>query len=148
MKFVILNLKMKKNIVIKTGWFSSIFERKDICIVFVYKRRIFWTRVLRHIFRTQIFLSDRTPTVSVVSFVTSCKSDMTGMKEPHTTPPSSLTYFLISSLVLLRSLIGFHPHSGQGNNHGNEAAYGGDFEAQRHWMELTLHLPISSWCVT
>jgi alpha-1,3-glucosyltransferase len=21
----------------------------------------------------------------------------------------------------------------------------GDFEAQRHWMELTVHLPISEW---
>lgn len=21
----------------------------------------------------------------------------------------------------------------------------GDFEAQRHWMELTIHLPISQW---
>ena len=21
----------------------------------------------------------------------------------------------------------------------------GDFEAQRHWMEITIHLPVSSW---
>jgi len=59
--------------------------------------------------------------------------------------PPSLVCFLISSLMLLRTLIAFHPHSGQGNDHDKKAAYGGDFEAQRHWMEITLHLPISSW---
>lgn len=37
------------------------------------------------------------------------------------------------------------PHSGEQNHHGSKTAYGGDYEAQRHWMELTLHLPISQW---
>jgi alpha-1,3-glucosyltransferase len=46
---------------------------------------------------------------------------------------------------MLRILIGFHPHSGQDNHHGSKVAYGGDFEAQRHWMELTLHLPVGDW---
>lgn len=23
----------------------------------------------------------------------------------------------------------------------------GDFEAQRHWMEITVHLPLKQWCV-
>ena len=47
--------------------------------------------------------------------------------------------------TLLRVLLGFQPHSGQDDVHGASGAYGGDFEAQRHWMELTLHLPIHQW---
>jgi ALG6, ALG8 glycosyltransferase family. len=42
-------------------------------------------------------------------------------------------------------MIAPYPHSGQGNHHGSMTAYGGDYEAQRHWMEITLHLPISQW---
>ena len=48
-------------------------------------------------------------------------------------------------LVLLRVLVGFQPHSGQNNFHGKLNAYGGDYEAQRHWMELTFHLPMGDW---
>lgn len=51
----------------------------------------------------------------------------------------------ISLSLLLRSLIAIHHHSGQNNHHGSRVAYGGDFEAQRHWMELTIHLPLSKW---
>ncbi len=48
---------------------------------------------------------------------------------------------------MLRIAIGFNHHSGQDNHHGSleKGAYGGDFEAQRHWMELTIHLPIGDW---
>ncbi|KAG7349443.1 dolichyl-P-Glc:Man9GlcNAc2-PP-dolichyl glucosyltransferase [Nitzschia inconspicua] len=52
---------------------------------------------------------------------------------------------LFAFTTLLRILIGFHHHSGQDNHHGSKVAYGGDFEAQRHWMELTLHLPVGDW---
>lgn len=52
---------------------------------------------------------------------------------------------LISGVAFLRVLVGYQPHSGQDNYHGLHAAYGGDFEAQRHWMELTWHLPLSVW---
>lgn len=52
---------------------------------------------------------------------------------------------VISTLLLLRILIGYQPHSGQDNYHGKLNAYGGDYEAQRHWMELTYHLPIGDW---
>ena len=60
-------------------------------------------------------------------------------------PQTSLVVFVIAALLLLRALVGLHPHSGQNNYHGNVGAYGGDYEAQRHWMELTLHLPIGQW---
>jgi alpha-1,3-glucosyltransferase len=52
---------------------------------------------------------------------------------------------LFGFATALRIAIGFWCHSGQDNHHGSRAAYGGDFEAQRHWMELTIHLPIGDW---
>jgi alpha-1,3-glucosyltransferase len=64
------------------------------------------------------------------------------------TSSSALTLqslLVLSSSILLRSLLAHQPHSGQNNHHGSTVAYGGDFEAQRHWMELTLHLPIHAW---
>ena len=60
-------------------------------------------------------------------------------------PSTSLVVAILASLVFLRALVGLHPHSGQDDHHGSKAAYGGDYEAQRHWMELTLHLPIGEW---
>jgi alpha-1,3-glucosyltransferase len=56
---------------------------------------------------------------------------------------STITITLL--LILYRVLIGFQPHSGQNNHHGAKQAYGGDYEAQRHWMELTYHLPLHEW---
>lgn len=43
-------------------------------------------------------------------------------------------------LVLLRWLVGLGAYSGAGT-----PPLFGDYEAQRHWMELTLHLPLSGW---
>lgn len=59
--------------------------------------------------------------------------------------PLSLVVALFAGAALLRILVGYQPHSGQDNYHGAQGAYGGDFEAQRHWMELTLHLPVGEW---
>lgn len=55
------------------------------------------------------------------------------------------TVALFAGAALLRVLVGWQPHSGQDNHHGQTAAYGGDYEAQRHWMELTIGLPIGEW---
>ncbi|KAL7510900.1 hypothetical protein ACHAXN_007727 [Cyclotella atomus] len=62
---------------------------------------------------------------------------------------------ILSFAILLRILIGIHPHSGQDDYQGpgaikagtatSSTKYGGDYEAQRHWMELTYHLPLSEW---
>ena len=57
----------------------------------------------------------------------------------------ALSIVLLSFVVLLRILVGFQPHSGQDNFHGARNAYGGDFEAQRHWLELTMHLSLGDW---
>lgn len=47
---------------------------------------------------------------------------------------------LISAAVCLRSTISFHSYSGQ-----SKSPMFGDFEAQRHWQEVTLNLPIKDW---
>lgn len=49
-------------------------------------------------------------------------------------------YILILSSLLLRTAVGLGGHSG----FGKPPMYG-DFEAQRHWMEITNHLPLSQW---
>jgi alpha-1,3-glucosyltransferase len=42
--------------------------------------------------------------------------------------------------VLARLLVGLWPHSGE-----SRPPMYGDYEAQRHWMEVTLNLPASRW---
>jgi len=51
-----------------------------------------------------------------------------------------LTLAVVALAVLVRTTLGFHPHSGE----GNPPMYG-DYEAQRHWMELTINLPAREW---
>ncbi|KAF4714706.1 Glucosyltransferase-like protein [Perkinsus olseni] len=60
--------------------------------------------------------------------------------EPAPSLSSVLTCVLMAS-TLLRVAVGPHqPHSGQG-----QPPMYGDYEAQRHWMELTLHTPMKEW---
>ncbi len=47
---------------------------------------------------------------------------------------------LISAGVFLRTAISLHSYSGQG-----KPKMFGDFEAQRHWQEVTVNLPIKEW---
>ncbi|RLV95383.1 Dolichyl pyrophosphate Man9GlcNAc2 alpha-13-glucosyltransferase [Spathaspora sp. JA1] len=49
-------------------------------------------------------------------------------------------YILVLTAVLLRTAVGLGGHSGY-----HTPPMFGDFEAQRHWMELTINLPISKW---
>ncbi|KAL5218925.1 hypothetical protein ABZP36_019609 [Zizania latifolia] len=59
----------------------------------------------------------------------------------HPPAPPVATALLISlAALLVRVLVSVGPYSGQG-----VAPKFGDYEAQRHWMELTLHLPSSDW---
>jgi alpha-1,3-glucosyltransferase len=48
--------------------------------------------------------------------------------------------FVMLVHFVLRVLVALSPHSGQG-----QAPRWGDFEAQRHWMEVTRHVPLSDW---
>ncbi|KAM7524205.1 hypothetical protein LguiA_014107 [Lonicera macranthoides] len=51
------------------------------------------------------------------------------------------SFFCIGvAALLVRAAVSIHPYSGA----GNPPKYG-DFEAQRHWMEITLNLPIEQW---
>ena len=63
---------------------------------------------------------------------------------PRSSAPVLLVFVL---LILLRILVSLHHHSGESNHHGKAGAYGGDYEAQRHWMEVTVNLPPRSWYV-
>lgn len=47
---------------------------------------------------------------------------------------------LIFYALLLRLLVSLHPWSGM-----NIPPRHGDLEAQRHWMEITVSLPIKDW---
>lgn len=49
---------------------------------------------------------------------------------------------ILSCAILLRCCVTFHPHSGE----GKPPMYG-DYEAQRHWQEITLNLPVNEWYI-
>ncbi|KAK6590031.1 glucosyltransferase [Cryptosporidium xiaoi] len=50
--------------------------------------------------------------------------------------------FVLLIGVLVRMLIGYSKYSGQ-----SDPPKFGDFEAQRHWMEITLNLPVNNWYI-
>lgn len=47
---------------------------------------------------------------------------------------------LVTGALCVRAMMSIHPHSGQ-----DSPPMYGDFEAQRHWQELTLNLPVKHW---
>ncbi|KAF9122059.1 Glucosyltransferase-like protein [Mortierella sp. 14UC] len=49
-------------------------------------------------------------------------------------------WIAVAAAVLVRWVVGLGPYSGQGT-----PPRFGDYEAQRHWMELTIHRPIREW---
>lgn len=49
-------------------------------------------------------------------------------------------YVIILTAIIIRSAVGLGPFLGF-----QEKPINGDFEAQRHWMEITTHLPIDKW---
>ncbi|KAF2901271.1 hypothetical protein ILUMI_04908 [Ignelater luminosus] len=51
-----------------------------------------------------------------------------------------LCIFGVLVAILLRCTTSLHPHSGQG-----KPPMFGDYEAQRHWMEITVNLPLNEW---
>jgi hypothetical protein len=65
---------------------------------------------------------------------------------------------LLSSAIAMRWIVARYPYSGKFkllllvrflfisiNKGYNKPPMFGDFEAQRHWMELTVNLPINQW---
>ena len=63
---------------------------------------------------------------------------------PRRLPPEPASGWLPWAVVLLGLLVrhacSLHPYSGE-----NSPPKYGDYEAHRHWMELTLHLPLAQW---
>lgn len=53
---------------------------------------------------------------------------------------SLLSAFSVTVAILLRCSTSLHSYSGQG-----KPPMFGDYEAQRHWMEITVNLPIQDW---
>lgn len=58
------------------------------------------------------------------------------------TARTTTSWFLCISLfaVLVRLAVALHPYSG-----ANTPPMFGDYEAQRHWMEITVNLPPKEW---
>jgi alpha-1,3-glucosyltransferase len=54
----------------------------------------------------------------------------------------SVVAVLVCVGVVLRLLVGSHSYSGQG-----KPPMFGDYEAQRHWMEITVNLPVQQWYI-
>ena len=87
------------------------------------------------------------------------------MAEPLLVPGLELCMSIgvLSTVILVRLAVSLHPYSGQYNvtqrtlsavysslayydaGEGQPPMYG-DYEAQRHWMEITYNLPIHEWC--
>lgn len=49
-------------------------------------------------------------------------------------------YIITVFALIVRCAVGLGPYSGE-----HDPPMFGDFEAQRHWMEITTHLPITEW---
>ena len=52
----------------------------------------------------------------------------------------SFSLLIDSFILLIKILVGQYGYSGE-----HDPPKYGDFEAQRHWMELTINLPIEEW---
>lgn len=65
-------------------------------------------------------------------------------KDDDYVPEKIDQFFLVGGVIvmgaLLRVIVSLHPYSGQ-----NNPPMFGDFEAQRHWQEITVNLPIRDW---
>eukprot|EP00193_Tetraselmis_chui_P020304 CAMPEP_0177771312 /NCGR_PEP_ID=MMETSP0491_2-20121128/11504_1 /TAXON_ID=63592 /ORGANISM="Tetraselmis chuii, Strain PLY429" /LENGTH=304 /DNA_ID=CAMNT_0019288811 /DNA_START=153 /DNA_END=1064 /DNA_ORIENTATION=+ len=61
---------------------------------------------------------------------------------PDVIPYAQLVAMLLGLALLVRFGVGLHGYSGQG-----KAPMFGDYEAQRHWMELSLHTPVEEWYI-
>ena len=56
--------------------------------------------------------------------------------------PAWVVPLVFAVSVFARLLVASHPHSGE-----NDPPRFGDYEAQRHWMEITIHTPLREWYV-
>ena len=76
--------------------------------------------------------ADKTPLGRLVGFLAA--------EQPAGSQLRAAAALLVLVCISLRCALGLHPHSGMG-----KPPMFGDFEAQRHWMELTTALPLGDW---
>ncbi|CAM6100947.1 unnamed protein product [Calypogeia fissa] len=71
-----------------------------------------------------------------------CGDDDDDMRSswPFASCYTATTLLLAGFAVFLRILVGLHSYSGKGT-----PPKFGDYEAQRHWMEITIHTPVGDW---
>ena len=55
-------------------------------------------------------------------------------------PVHNANIFIVIVAIFFRLLVGLHSYSGE-----SKGPIFGDFEAQRHWMEITIHTPLKDW---
>eukprot|EP00727_Mastigamoeba_balamuthi_P012319 m51a1_g771 hypothetical protein (508) ;mRNA; r:576901-579065 len=60
------------------------------------------------------------------------------LREPSVQVPLAIAVLMFAALV--RCCVALHPYSG----YATPPMYG-DYEAQRHWMEITVNLPVQEW---
>lgn len=85
-----------------------------------------------------MFNSSRLVVNKVVSWFASCSFGKSPVPSLGTMPPSPLA--LAALALAARALLACFPYSGAGR-----PPMFGDVECQRHWMEVTLNLPLHEW---
>ena len=73
------------------------------------------------------------------AMLSSALESLTG-GDPHAPLPRWVVPCIFLFAVFLRVAVSLHPYSGEGR-----PPMFGDYEAQRHWMEITLHTPLGEW---
>lgn len=56
--------------------------------------------------------------------------------------PRGFLWLSVTLAILIRWVVSLYPYSGQ-----SKPPLFGDYEAQRHWQEITLHIPVKQWYV-
>uniref|UniRef100_A0A0G4HEW9 dolichyl-P-Glc:Man9GlcNAc2-PP-dolichol alpha-1,3-glucosyltransferase n=1 Tax=Chromera velia CCMP2878 TaxID=1169474 RepID=A0A0G4HEW9_9ALVE len=82
-------------------------------------------------------------TEEAVARVTASSRLLSSLEFAAKTKQKSTALLLIALVaIVLRSAVGLGPYSGE-----KDPPSFGDYEAQRHWLELTVNLPVTEWYV-
>lgn len=94
--------------------------------------------------KSSIDLSEDDPKLSEAKKLIDKEKNKTIKEEDHKTEGDfsieTSNFFIILVALFFRFLVSLHSYSGAG-----VAPIFGDFEAQRHWMEITINVPLKDW---